>query len=239
MNHSDSLAELAPALVAAQKALKNPHVDSKAKVPTKTGGSYEYKYLSLPALLEHVEGVFGKHDLAIMQEVTEAQRGIGVTTRILHRSGEWLDLGPLVLPAGGTPQEHGSAVTYARRYALAAAVGLAADEDDDASSAQRAAHTPPSGTAGSGRSSPSQPPPRAGGTAPDPATTSTGAGSRETTSSGGATSTGGADGLLGEGASGSSGGDIHRPCGGVFLPSESKAGYVACSKCSTLKKVAA
>lgn len=137
VNASEHLNEIAPALVAAQRTLRNPTTDSTATVPMKSGGKYSYKYLSLPGLLEHVRSAYRELGLALMQEVEGDSAGVAVTTRIVHLSGQWIEFGPLFLPASGTPQDRGSAITYARRYALAAAVGLASDEDDDGAKAAR------------------------------------------------------------------------------------------------------
>lgn len=138
MNQSEKLNELAAALAPALARIKNIAPDSKAKIPLKSGGSFEYKFLSLPDLTKHVREVFKDVGLAFMQEVSAPAAGaIGVTTRILHLSGQWIDMGPLYMPADGGARDIGSAITYARRYALAAAVGLAADEDDDGAKAAR------------------------------------------------------------------------------------------------------
>jgi hypothetical protein len=58
-----------------------------------------------------------------------------IRTRIIHSSGECMEFGPLAGSVGGDWQKVGSGITYARRYALAAALGIAADEDDDAATA--------------------------------------------------------------------------------------------------------
>lgn len=138
MNQSEKLNEIAAALAPALARIKNIPPDSKAKIPLKAGGSFEYKFLSLPDLTKHVRDVFKDVGLAFMQEVSAPAAGaIGVTTRILHLSGQWIDMGPLYMPADGGARDIGSAITYARRYALAAAVGLAADEDDDGEKATR------------------------------------------------------------------------------------------------------
>lgn len=138
MNGSESQAELSASLVAALSDLRNPTKDSKGQVR----GNPNYRYLSLPALCEHVRAAFGGTGLAFSQEVVSDAGGVGVITRIVHSSGEWLESGPLTLPAVGSPQDIGSAITYARRYALAAVVGLAADEDDDGKKASDAANPP-------------------------------------------------------------------------------------------------
>ena len=56
----------------------------------------------------------------------------GVITRIMHGSGQWIEQGPLVLPAAGTAQAFGGALTYARRYAISSALAIASSKDDDA-----------------------------------------------------------------------------------------------------------
>lgn len=58
-----------------------------------------------------------------------------IRTRIIHSSGECMEFGPLAGSVGGEWRSIGSGITYARRYALAAALGIAADEDDDAATA--------------------------------------------------------------------------------------------------------
>jgi hypothetical protein len=164
MNSSEKLDEIAPALVAAQQSLKNPRADSKARVQTKQGGAYEYRYLSLPALLEAVRTALKSVGLSMVQEIVGTPNGIGVTTRIVHLSGQWLETGPLVLPASGGPQEYGSSITYGRRYSLAAALGLAADEDDDAAKAQTSSGARE--TAGNRQRPPSSPPDEDSGATP-------------------------------------------------------------------------
>ena len=122
--------EISPALVAALGELDELARDKTAKVPMKTGGSYTYKYTDLGSVLGYVRPVLAKHDLAVMQPVTSENRAVSVQTIILHKSGQCREFPPLVMPAGGTPQEVGSAITYARRYSLLAALGLATEDDD-------------------------------------------------------------------------------------------------------------
>jgi hypothetical protein len=135
MKASEKTDAISPAFVAAQEQLRNPKPDAKGQVR----GRQDYVYLSLPALLEYVRKEFGRKGLAFSQDVSGDPTGILVKTVILHLSGQWFELGPAFIPATGGPQDWGSAITYARRYSLAAAVGLAADEDDDAARATRPA----------------------------------------------------------------------------------------------------
>lgn len=132
------LDKLAPALVAALAELTDPRKDSKATVPTKTGGQYQYTYLSLPSLLDHVRPVLAKHHLAVVQMASRTEQGAAVVTMLVHESGQTLTSPPLELRATGLAQEMGSAITYARRYSLAAMLGLAGSDDDDGHAAHYA-----------------------------------------------------------------------------------------------------
>lgn len=136
MRTSDKTGELAKSLFAFQRDVKPPRTDARADT-----GKFSYPYLTLPGLLAHCRPQLEAWGLAVLQEITREDGGIGVTTRVIHApSDEWLELGPLFLPATGTPQNYGSAITYGRRYAFAAALGIAADDDDDAASASSPTH---------------------------------------------------------------------------------------------------
>lgn len=126
MTHSESIANLAAALSAAQGELAPVAFD-------RDNPFYHSRYATLTALREAMRPVFARHGLAVVQGL--GANG-GITTTILHASGEWIALdGPAMCPVKADPQGIGSAMTYARRYGLAAAAGLVADEDDDAEGA--------------------------------------------------------------------------------------------------------
>jgi hypothetical protein len=120
-------------LVAALGALHEPRKDGQVNA-----GQRRYKYLTLPDLLAAVRDTFRDHRLAITQDVQVTEGGILVTTTILHTTGEQRAASPLFLRCTSDPQSVGSAITYGRRYSLAAMVGLAGDDDDDAQHAQQA-----------------------------------------------------------------------------------------------------
>lgn len=120
-------AGIAAALVAAQAELTNPKKTSKANT-----GTYSYTYADLASILDHIRPVLGKHGLAVTQNVSMEEGRLEVFTTLHHASGEFLTFGPITGTSGGNWQALGSAVTYARRYALTAALGLAGEEDDDA-----------------------------------------------------------------------------------------------------------
>lgn len=123
-------AKIAAAFVAAQAELTNPPKKSKANT-----GTYSYTYADLPAIIDHVRPVLAKHGLGISQDVLMEDGRLLIRTRIIHSSGECMEFGPLAGSVGGEWRSIGSGITYARRYALAAALGIAADEDDDAATA--------------------------------------------------------------------------------------------------------
>jgi hypothetical protein len=108
------------------------------------------KYVTLAAIVEATSATLAKNGLAVMQEVSTAEGGVTVETWLIHESGATMQFTPLTLPlTQRTPQAVGSAVTYARRYALGAICGLAPDDDDDAQAAEDA--TKPSRPAQQGR----------------------------------------------------------------------------------------
>ena len=117
------------------KALADMPTISKtetADVPTKTGGKYSYTYATLAETLSAVRPVLAKHGLAVSQEVVDVDGRVGVVTLVTHKDGATERFGPLVMAGGGTPQSVGSAISYARRYAITAVFGLATEDDDEA-----------------------------------------------------------------------------------------------------------
>ena len=144
---SEELAELAAALSAAQAEIPAPKRTHKAEVRMKTGGTYSYTYSTLDDLITALRGPLAKHGLSFVQSVTSASGHSGITvavgTTILHKSGQSIDTGNLMLPGGDTAQAAGSAITYGRRYSLSAAFGVTAEDDDDGATTQSNAPTTP------------------------------------------------------------------------------------------------
>jgi hypothetical protein len=99
--------------------------------PAKNGKGNYGTYVLLDDLVL-LRKELAKHGLGFTQEAMSEAEGVGVMTTIVHESGEWFTTEPLLLPLDKrTPQGAGSAVTYARRYSLAAALGVASEADDD------------------------------------------------------------------------------------------------------------
>lgn len=127
MSSSAALDLLAAALVTAQAEF--PVIP---KTHTADTGSYKYDYADLADIIDATRKILHDHDLAVTQWPAVSASGQDVLiTRLFHSSGQWVQ-GVMRLPAlGTTPQSFGSAITYARRYAYSAALGLATEEDTD------------------------------------------------------------------------------------------------------------
>lgn len=118
---------LAKALVAAQKA-------SEAVKKANTNPAFKSKYADLAAVVEAVVPALNAAGVAVIQFPSYDGRMVNVTTTLIHESGSAVTSELALLPSKGDPQGIGSAVTYARRYALLAMTG-AAPEDDDGNAA--------------------------------------------------------------------------------------------------------
>jgi hypothetical protein len=126
------------ALAAVQAKLPTIAKDKTAKVKTKTGSDYSYAYVDLATISAAVLPLLADNGLAWTTLPTLDDSGRFVLNYALrHVSGEALD-GAYPLPSNGSPQEIGSAITYARRYTLCSVVGIAPDEDDDGAAATKA-----------------------------------------------------------------------------------------------------
>jgi hypothetical protein len=137
MELSVNIGQLADALCKAQSGMKEVLKTKTAQVKSDKG-SYSYKYAELADLLEAVKPALLGQGLAISQGVDSYERGVKVTTLLMHSSGEHLSSTLSMPVTGSTPQAYGSAITYARRYALSALLGVAPEDDDDAEAASSA-----------------------------------------------------------------------------------------------------
>ena len=130
------MAALYAALSRAQGALADPRQTRTARIESRKGRAFSYSYASLGDFVGQVRAVLAAEGLAITQGIS----GATLVTRLAHAEGGWIETDyPLRL--ADDPREQGSALTYARRYALQAALGLAAVDDDD--DGARAAAAPP------------------------------------------------------------------------------------------------
>jgi len=126
---------LVAALVLAQAEMEGAKKD-------KSNPHFKSKYATLESVNDAVKPALQKHGLAYIQKFHEAQGGVAVETIILHKSGEQLSNGILSVPASKQDaQGYGSAITYARRYSLQSAFGIA-PEDDDGNAASGGNYSP-------------------------------------------------------------------------------------------------
>jgi ERF superfamily len=135
---SPSIAALATALAKAQIELTNPEKSLIGTIEPQRGqgGARQFRYAPLSSGLEIVRKTLGQHEIATVQTtaVDQAAGIINLTTVLAHSSGEWIASDWPVCPIGETERPHrmGTALTYARRYALFTLVGIAGEDDLDA-----------------------------------------------------------------------------------------------------------
>lgn len=130
MRSSEHLNELATSLAKAQGKMSNATLN-------KVNPHFKSKYADLAAIRDAVTLPLASEGIAVVQVVGSDEGGAFLTTRLVHTSGQWVEsVHPL--PSTAKPQEFGSALTYARRYSLAAICGISAEEDDDANGATEA-----------------------------------------------------------------------------------------------------
>jgi hypothetical protein len=185
---SESIGAIAAALAKAQVELTNPEKSLTANLPSsargENGGSFRYAPLS--SGLDIVRKCLGRHEIAVVQTTAiDKEAGlVRLTTMLAHASGDWLssDWPVCAIADTASPHRMGAALTYARRYALFAMVGITGDDDLDAPdlSAPSEAKSRPAfssgrntkgnGLIGSGSTAPSRrtPAPRPEGTALNP-----------------------------------------------------------------------
>lgn len=123
METSNEIGKLSKALKAFQKDVEPIGRDAKANYG---------RYATLGAILKAIKEPLAHNGLAFTQVV----EGDNLTTMIMHESGEWIRGTAALKLDKQTAQGQGSAITYARRYNLSAALGLDTDEDDDGNSAE-------------------------------------------------------------------------------------------------------
>lgn len=116
--------QIATALVKAQKAFG-------PALKTSTNPHFRSRYADLSACVEAVMDGLNANGIALVQQLSECNDGVIVETIFVHESGESFNCGKLHIPAvKHDAQGFGSALTYARRYSLMSACGIAPEDDD-------------------------------------------------------------------------------------------------------------
>ena len=126
MKTSESIKHIAPALLAAQKQMTFAAKDS-------TNPHFKNKYAGLPQVIDAIKGPLNDNGITFIQTPTIPEIDdvrLLLVTRLLHESGEWIEDTAICPMPKQDPQGLGSAMTYLRRYSLAAICGLYQDDDD-------------------------------------------------------------------------------------------------------------
>jgi hypothetical protein len=135
---SETIGAIATALAKAQGQLSNPEKALTATIrsPFPREADRTFRYASLASGLDIVRKSLGQHEIATIQTtaIDQASGQIRLTTLLAHASGEWIssDWPVCAISETAAPHRMGAALTYARRYALFALVGIAGEDDLDA-----------------------------------------------------------------------------------------------------------
>ena len=134
METSETRAELFKAFANFKKKLKQPLKDANNPF-------FKSKYVPLENVVQVVDEAMTDTGLSYTQGIADLEEGyLRVDTIVLHESGEYMVIkGSKVKPVKNDPQSAGSATTYARRYSLSTAFGIASDPDDDGNGASQQA----------------------------------------------------------------------------------------------------
>lgn len=134
---SETIGAIAAALAKAQGEIAPAPMD-------RDNTFFKAKYATLTSLWESARAALSANGLAVTQVTDfDANGEIVLLTTLLHSSGEWIGGVYPIRTADQKPQTLGSALTYARRYAFGALVGLTSDDDDDGNGAQNGAQAKP------------------------------------------------------------------------------------------------
>lgn len=138
MDRSEQINELASSLAKAQGQMMHATKDS-------VNPHFRSKYADLASVWEACRKPLADNGLSIVQLPEPADTGLVLNTVLMHSSGQWIGSKIAMPLQKADPQGYGSVLTYARRYALAAIVGVYQDDDDGSAATEqhnKAAHVP-------------------------------------------------------------------------------------------------
>lgn len=141
VRRSESIGELAKALAAFQGEM--PPVPKASQNPF-----FHSSYADLADVRKLSAPILSKHGLFVSQDPETIDGADWLTSLLMHSSGEWTESSIKLTVAKNDSQGVGSALTYMRRYAYCAILGIVADADDDGNAASDATHTPVTRTSG-------------------------------------------------------------------------------------------
>jgi hypothetical protein len=139
---SEQTNEISAALAKAQGTVKNPTKGRTAQVRSDKG-NYSYTYATLADSLEAIREGLSANGLAVIQATRIEGDVLMLDTRLSHASGQWVEAEYPVCKFPSAPQVIGSALTYARRYALFGVVGIAGEDDDGEAASKAEISAPP------------------------------------------------------------------------------------------------
>lgn len=132
MDKSETIGKLIEALAKAQSAFPSIPKSNKVDFTTKAGSKIKYSYTPLEEIIAAVRKPLSENGLAFTQLIATIEGKTSIETVLGHISGEWIAGEYAVIGQAANPQEMGSLITYGRRYALIAILGISTDEDTDA-----------------------------------------------------------------------------------------------------------
>lgn len=123
MKSSELINELAKALCNAQGQMGGVVKDS-------SNPFFKSKYADIRSVIKAIKQPFSDNGLSYTQFPVSNEHGVGVSTRLMHVSGQYLEMEYTLPTVKKDPQSSGSAITYARRYALQSIAGIPVADDD-------------------------------------------------------------------------------------------------------------
>jgi len=138
MKTSESIAKIAPAFLKAQKEMGTVTKNAKSG-----NANFSFTYANLEAVLEACKPALNANGISVLQLVGADS----VETVLMHESAEWISTDSKIVVAKlGDPQANGSGITYIKRYALLAILGLPTEDDDAESAMGKAVKSAPTPT---------------------------------------------------------------------------------------------
>lgn len=137
MKKSESIIELAKALSKFRGEVKQPRKDAKNPF-------FKNNYVDLTGVTDAIDKTASENGLSYMQFPINVDDKVGITTLVMHSSGEWIESEPIFArPAKNDPQAIGSVITYLRRYSLTSAFGISSEHDDDGNAGSQVSNQQP------------------------------------------------------------------------------------------------
>jgi len=135
-NQSSTLGKLAEALSNAQSCIEGSKMDA-------VNPFFKSNYSTLASVWDACRKPLTKNGLSVVQTMSNDEGKVVIITTLLHSSGEWIRGSLAVKPMKDDPQAMGSAITYGRRYSLAAIAGISPEDDDAEGTMERDKKKPP------------------------------------------------------------------------------------------------